>query len=185
MTISLDARLTRVSHFPTPRVGYHRAMLGGRIDRKAWAKEVADLIARFAPGPRPPGNKSAFARLIGMTTRTIDRWLACETDVSLDSVRTVADKLSLPEREQTELLTRIGYLSPGGFLAPPEIPNPHEDPIIQQIMADSGLTKEQRAELVDIQLDRIEADRDRRRDEYQRLRRLYDTRGDSGDKKAS
>lgn len=149
-------------------------MPGGRIDRDAWAREVEDFIARFDPGPRAPGNKSAFSRRIGYTTRTIDRWLARETDVEFDSVRAVAERLDLGEHEQMELLTRIGYLSaPGVAPVPPAIPNPYDDKVIKQILADESLTEGQRKKLVKDQLDRIQADLERRREEYLRSRRDF------------
>lgn len=179
--ISLEERVTRMSRKPVTRVGYHLAMPSGRIDRDAWAKEVETLIARFDPGPRGLGNKSAFSRRIGYTTRTIDRWLARETDVDPDSVRNVAERLELSENEQMDLLTRIGYLTaPGVVPVPPAIPNPYDDDVVKEILADESLTETQRKELVRIQLKRIEADLKARQEEYRRLRKMF-----SGQEEAS
>lgn len=144
-------------------VGYSLGMPGGRIDREAWAHELTDLIARFDPGPRGDGNKSAFSRRIGLTTRTIDRWLSCQVDVSSDSVRAVAEALCLPARERAELLAKIGFF----ITTMPAAPDPREDPIIREILDDPSWTEEERALLVARQLERIEADLRRRREEYE------------------
>lgn len=143
-------------------------MLAGRIDRDAWAREIDALVIRFDPGPRGEGNKSAFARRIGMTRRTLERWAARSTDISPDSVRAVAESLNLSQQEQIELLTRIGYLT-GTMPDPPVYPDPREDPVIQHILADTRLTEAQRTELVKVQLQLIEEDVRRRRAEYDRL----------------
>jgi hypothetical protein len=162
---TLDQRLTRMSQCSDTHVAYSPDMLGGRIDRGAWAIEIDALIDRF-----DRGNKSAFARRIGRTRQTVMRWLAQETDTSLESVRQVLDQLRLSQDEQGELLTRVGYLPAGGSMpAPPAYPNPREDPVIKQIMADPQLTEDQRADLVQVQLDLIEADVKRRQAEYERL----------------
>lgn len=162
---TLGQRLTRMSQCSDTHVAYSPDMLGGRIDRDAWAREIDALIDRF-----DRGNKSAFARRIGRTRQTIMRWLAKETDISLESVRQVLDQLHLSQEEQGELLTRIGYLPAGGSTPPPPTyPDPREDPVIKRIMADQQLTDDQRAELVQVQLDQIEADVKRRQAEYERL----------------
>lgn len=151
-------------------------MPGGRIDREAWARELTELIARFDPGPRWPGNKSAFSRRVVYTTRTIDRWLSKETDVEPDSVRAVADRLGFTEQEQVELLTRIGYFTAPRAESPavePEIPDPYKDRVVRQILADPNLTDAQRADLVKIQLDRMTADFERRLADYEQLRRAF------------
>jgi hypothetical protein len=166
--LALDQRLTRMSQNCRTHVAYSLAMLGGKIDRGAWAREVDALVVRFDPGPRGDGNRSAFARRIGMTRQTLTRWATRATDISPESARQVLDKLSLPQREQIELLTRVGYLIDGM----PEPPDPRKDPVIAAIMADPTWTDDQRAELVQVQLDRIEADLARRRAEYEQLVRL-------------
>jgi hypothetical protein len=98
------------------------------------------------------------------------RWLAQETDTSLESVRQVLDQLHLSQEEQGELLTRVGYLAVGGPTPPPPTyPDPREDPVIKRIMADTQLDEDQRVELVQVQLDLIEADVKRRQAEYERL----------------
>lgn len=145
-------------------VGYSLGMPGGRIDREAWARELAALITRFDPGgPKGVGNKSAFSRRIGITTRTIDRWLACQVDVSAESVRAVAEALGLPSQERAELLAKIGFWT----TVAPVSPDPAKDPVILAIMADPYWTEEERVALVDREIKRIEADRERRREEYE------------------
>jgi hypothetical protein len=152
-------------------------LVGRRIDREAWAREMNSLMLRFDPGNRGEGNKSAFALRIGFTRQTLQRWLDQKTDITHDSVRQVFDRLQLVSQEQRDILARVGYL-PDSLSAPelpepPAIPDPYQDKVIQQILANETLTKEQRDELVEEQLDRIEADLERRQEEYQRqLRRL-------------
>lgn len=52
------------------------------------------------------GKKAAFSRLIGVNTRTLDRWLAREVDVSEESVRSVARATNRPAMD---LLIKVGY----------------------------------------------------------------------------
>jgi hypothetical protein len=160
-------------------VAYSLAMLGGRIDRDAWAEEINALIVRFDPGPRGHGNKSAFARRVGLTTKTLERWANRATEISTESARQVLDSLGLPQSEQIELLTRVGYVEAGAMsfavhhAVEPAVPDPYKDDVIRQILNDPGLTERQRAELVQIQIERIDADLQRRREEYKHLRRLF------------
>lgn len=183
---SLGKRVTRLSVGRGIHVGYTPNMPTGRIDRKAWADEVAAFIRRFDPGSRDPGNKSAFARRVGVTTKTIDRWLACQNDVSYESVSQIVQRLNIPDREQMELLHRVGYYSGLGAglaalipSAPPLIPqDPHEDPVIRQIMDDPRLSEAERLELVQEQVAIMDADRQRRMDDYERLMRRLDSRRD-------
>ena len=73
------------------------------IDREAWAAEIALLVQREANG-----NKSAFARIVGLkSVKTIDRWLARTVSVSAESVSQVARALNLPA---VELLAKVGYV---------------------------------------------------------------------------
>jgi transcriptional regulator with XRE-family HTH domain len=76
-----------------------------KVDREAWAAEVTRLIEQEARG-----NKSAFARMIGIQSiKTVDRWLAQSVNVSEESVRQVARALNLPV---TPLLVKVGFLRP-------------------------------------------------------------------------
>lgn len=81
--------------------GYSACVTEVGIDRAAWAALVADLIDR-----ETRGKKAAFSRLIGVSTRTLDRWLAQEVDVSEESVRSVARATG---HSAMDLLVRVGY----------------------------------------------------------------------------
>lgn len=76
--------------------------MAAQVDRDAWAREVAALIAQEAGG-----NKSLFGRITGVNPKTIDRWLTQSTNVSADSVRSVCRALRLPV---TPMLVKVGYL---------------------------------------------------------------------------
>jgi transcriptional regulator with XRE-family HTH domain len=135
----------------------------GGIDRGAWAQRVADLRASETRGKTAP-----FAKKVGVDPRTVDRWLRREVDVKEESVRAVARALN---RSPVELLIQVGFYA-ASEIAPPAVPDPREDPIIRDIMADPRWTDEERTELVKAQLERIEADFVRRRNEYEQLRRM-------------
>lgn len=134
------------------------------INRAEWATVVAELIARETRGKKLP-----FARRIGVDATTVSRWLKSEVAVKEESVRAVARAFDL---QAIDLLVRVGYYE-ATDLAPPAIPDPYQDPVIMQILADRALTEVQRAELVQHQLDRIEEDLKRRRDEYERVARIF------------
>lgn len=85
-----------------------------RIDRDAWANVIADLIRRLHRG-----NKSAFARQVGITTRTLDRWLAASVDVSEASVRQIAERIG---RNPLDLLVMVGYYRAEELIAAPGEP---------------------------------------------------------------
>jgi transcriptional regulator with XRE-family HTH domain len=142
----------------------------GSINRDAWAQLVADLIQRETKGKKLP-----FARKIGVDPRTVDRWLHQEVVVKEESVRAIARTLDL---QAVDLLVQVGYYKLGE-LSPPTLPDPREDPIIHEILADPRWTEDERTDLVQAQLDRIEADTQRRRDEYDRLVRLRRERRDA------
>lgn len=135
----------------------------GSINRDAWAQLVAELIQRETKGKKLP-----FARKIGVDPRTVDRWLHREVVVKEESVRGIARTLGL---QAIDLLVQVGYYKMDE-LTPPLLPDPREDPIIREILADPRWTEDERTDLVKAQLDHIEADTKRRRDEYDRLVRL-------------
>src|SRR5687768_6627020 len=101
MRVLRKRRQTKSTNRPTPplalisrtgmsvgsgmHVGYSHDVSERRVDRDAWA----DLVGKLVTG-RTRGNKSAFARTVGVTARTLDRWLAGEVNVSEASVRAVA-----------------------------------------------------------------------------------------------
>lgn len=165
--LHLDLRLTKMSQCSGMHVAYSAAMLGGRIDRGAWARAVRELLVRFDPGPRGDGNKSAFARRVGVTTRTIERWIAETNDVRFENVRSIIDALGLTPLEASELLAGLGI-----HLGDPPAPqDPRTDPVIQEILNDPTLSDDDREELVRMQVERIEQDLARRRADFEILRR--------------
>lgn len=138
--------------------------VSGGINREAWAQVVAALRLSEAKG-----KTATFARKIGVDPRTVDRWLKQEVAVKEENIRAVARAL---DRSPIELLVQVGYYQ-ANEIAPAGMPDPYEDAIVQEILADPSLTEDQRAELIQIQLDRIEADLVRRREEYLRLRKYF------------
>lgn len=94
---------TRTSRYSDTNVLYPQPVAERKVDREAWAHEIATLIQQEAGG-----NKSAFARTVGLpNTRSLDRWLRREVNVSEESVRQVARALHLPV---VEMLVRVGIL---------------------------------------------------------------------------
>jgi transcriptional regulator with XRE-family HTH domain len=103
---------TRTSRYGDTHVVYPQGVSEPKVDREAWATVVARLINEEAAG-----NKSAFARLIGVASvKTVDRWLARSVNVSEESVRQVARALRLPV---TDLLVLVGLLHPDDLTARP------------------------------------------------------------------
>lgn len=140
----------------------------GGIDREAWAQVVARLIRAETNGKIAP-----FARKVGFDARTVDRWLRQDVAVTEESIRKVARALGLPP---IELLVQVGYYR-ADEITQPAVPDPRDDVIVQQIRADRRLTDEQRNELVEMQLKRIEDDFFRRKEDYQRLREILERGG--------
>lgn len=137
---------------------------GGDINRNAWAQLIAGLIQSETKGKKAP-----FARLIGVDARTLDRWLKREVNVSEASVRDVAKAVG---RAPMDVLVQVGYYEVAD-IAPPTPTDPRQDPIIREILADPRLTEDERVQLVQMQLDRIEQDLARRRAEYEWLRKQH------------
>lgn len=98
-----------------------------KINREAWAAEIKRLILEEAAG-----NRSRFAALIGVSYKTVGRWLDCTVDVSEDSVRQVARELRI---NAMDLLVRVGYYQPSD-IQPTAAPTPAEieaDPALRVI----------------------------------------------------
>nr|MDT0660805.1 helix-turn-helix transcriptional regulator [Micromonospora sp. DSM 115978] len=74
---------------------------GREIDRQAWADLVKSLI-----GTRARGNQTAFAELVGVTPRTITRWLNQDVRVRYGSVQAVAAAMGVSD---LELMVQLGY----------------------------------------------------------------------------
>lgn len=151
---------TATSVNPGMRVRYSADMAGRQIDRNAWASVVHDAIQRL-----DRGNKSAFARRVGLTTRTIDRWLGAAVDVSENSVRQIAEHTG---QNPIDLLVTVGYYRPNELAgAAPAAVDPRKDPVIQLILADPTWTEEEKIVLVQRELDRIERERQQRLADYE------------------
>ncbi|HEX6968737.1 MAG TPA: helix-turn-helix transcriptional regulator [Micromonosporaceae bacterium] len=97
------------------------------VDREAWARLVAELIDTEAGG-----NTTQFAKLVGVTYKTVRRWILQETTVSEESIRGVADALHI---NPGELLVRVGLYQPDE-LTPPAAPAPSaaDDPALAEIL---------------------------------------------------
>jgi hypothetical protein len=113
-------------------VRYPEGVVAGRVDRVAWAELVQDLL-RSVPG----GKKAAMARTVGVDVKTVNRWIACEVDVSEESVRSVAAAFGRP---LLPLLVRVGYYAPeevsAGCAAPPEAAVDEEMELIRSAAID-------------------------------------------------
>lgn len=151
-------------------VGYSPGMSERRIDRDAWAKVVRGFVDAASRG-----NKSAFARRVGMTTKTIDRWLASSVDVSEQSVRVVAEAL---DQNPMDLLVLLGYYRPDEMaLAPPTRVDASQDPVVRAILDNPQLKDSERNALVRREVDRIEQDRARRLADFEFFLQQREARG--------
>lgn len=141
----------------------------GGINREAWAHVVSSLRQEEAKG-----KTATFARKIGVDPRTVDRWLRQQVAVKEENIRAVARAL---DRSPMELLVQVGYYE-AGEIAPPTPVDPHDDPVIQRILADPYWTEEERIALVDREIERIRREQLRRIDEYEWfLRQRREERG--------
>ncbi|MET7949267.1 helix-turn-helix transcriptional regulator [Micromonospora sp. NPDC005324] len=95
------------------------------VNREAWAAVVAQLVRDEAGG-----NTTAFAKLVGVTYKTVRRWLTQETDVSEDSIRQVANALHV---KPGPLLVRAGFYSPDE-IAGDQAPADADDPAMRVIL---------------------------------------------------
>ena len=158
--------LTLTLYASKPRLGagvharYHAGMSASSagINRDAWAGVLNRLIREHTKGKKAP-----FARLVGVDDRTLSRWLRSEVDVREENIRAVARAIDVPP---ATLLVAAGLYGPEE-LAAPEPVDPREDPVIRAIMADPRLTAAEREELASRQLEQMERDLQRRREEYE------------------
>lgn len=86
------------------RVRYAHEVAGRSVDTAAWSELIAHLIAQ-----ETAGNKSRFGALVGVSYKTVLRWLAREGEVSIESVAQVADAVGV---SPVELMIRVGYYRP-------------------------------------------------------------------------
>lgn len=109
-------------------VRYADDVAARRIDREEWARQVARLV-----NEETDGNKSQFAALVGVTYKTVNRWLNCEVDVSEEKVREVASALHI---KPVDLLVQVGYYAESDFPAPAPTPGKTvDDPARRTILA--------------------------------------------------
>lgn len=89
---------------PDNNVRYRGHMVDRRsIDRAAWAALIQTLVDSTASG-----NQTQFAKKVGVTSRTVNRWL--KQDVAVDSDNVVHVALALGQNP-TNLLVQVGYLT--------------------------------------------------------------------------
>lgn len=111
---------------PDMRVRYVEGVAERSVDRAAWARLIAELINTEAGG-----NTTRFAQLVGVTYKTVRRWILQQTEVSEDSIRQVADALHITP---AKLLVGVGLYRPDE-LAAPAAPEPvADDPALQAIL---------------------------------------------------
>ena len=96
------------------------------VDREAWANVVAHLINQ-----ETSGNKSRFASLVGVTYKTVLRWINQQTDVSEESVVQVARAVGV---KPMELLVRVGFYDPADLTAAEQPPTVDNDPALDAIL---------------------------------------------------
>lgn len=109
------------------------------IDRKAWGKLVAGLIANECGG-----RKAAFARRAGVDPKTIAHWLAGNVDVSESSLRRVAEAFG---RRPMDLLVEVGYYRADEVGERPAEPAQPPDPELDRIRR-SNLSPAAKARLI-------------------------------------
>lgn len=107
------------------RVRYAEGVAARSVDRQAWANTVSNLIEQ-----ETRGNKTRFANLVGVSYKTVLRWLAEESDVSEESVRQVARAIGVPPMQ---LLVRVGFYA-ADELAATEPAAAAEDPALREIL---------------------------------------------------
>ena len=111
------------------------------VDREAWAAEVARLIRDEADG-----NKSEFARMVGLkTVKTVDRWLAGTVAVSPASVAAVARALRL---SSLDLYRTVGLLPEAEDL-PPVAGRDRQDAQARRIIEEANIPPHLKRELLD------------------------------------
>lgn len=152
----------RGTSVPDTRVRYGRAVTGRRqIDRAAWARVVDKLVTTEAGG-----NQTCFGALVGVTPKTVGRWLRKQVDVSEEAVRGVANALNQPP---LPLLVEVGYYTADeatGAIGQTAGARDDRDPEIQVIL-NSGVSDDLKTELVAHVKRRREEDQRRRMDDIQ------------------
>ncbi len=110
--------LPRLPASSDTHVAYHVPMDSEhRIDRAEWAAVVREVLETETGGKKEP-----LARLLGINSKTLQRWLSEEVAVSEEYVRLVARTTG---RDPMGLLTRVGYYREADLNVKPP-PNPLE-----------------------------------------------------------
>lgn len=112
---------------PDTRVHYAGDVAPRKIDRGEWARQVARLVDQ-----ETAGNKSRFGTRVGVTYKTVNRWLNSEVDVSEEKVREVARAFHI---HPADLLVRVGYYAAADFTTPPPASTDDNDPARKRILA--------------------------------------------------
>lgn len=129
------------------RVRYGVLMTERReVDRTAWAAYVQRLVDQEARSGEH-GAVSRVARRVGVTPKTITRWLNSEVGVSLDSVGAVA---RATDTSTTQLLRDLGYEGDvADELAGPAAPDPADlEERLWHALAAVGLDEGDRREVI-------------------------------------
>lgn len=108
--LPLVLRGTRGPARADTRVRYAVDVTARKIDRDEWARQVARLVTE-----ETGGNKSRFAALVGVTYKTVNRWLRSEGSVREENVREVARALGI---SPADLLIQVGYYAEAELRAP-------------------------------------------------------------------
>ena len=132
------------------------------IDRAAWARTIRSLLSA-----ETRGNQTRFAQMVGVTPKTVSRWLAGDVDVSENSVRQVARALGL---SPVKMLVDLGYYQPDEMPAGVE-PDASVDPE-EQIIRDAGLPPSKQHELIEHLRQMRDRDAQQRADEIAALIRF-------------
>lgn len=137
------------------------------VDRDAWARTVRHLM-----DTETKGNASELARRVGVTTKTLYRWLGAEVAVSEESVRKVTRSLNYTPAQTIQLLLALGYYRADEF--PPAAPEPEDsgDPE-EQIIRDAGLSPSATRNLIKRLRQMRERDAQRRAEDLANLIEAY------------
>lgn len=154
--IALVLRSARRPVRPDMGVRYAVGVTARKIDRGAWARQVARLIEQESNG-----NKSRFAAQVGVTYKTINRWLNSEGDVKEENVREVARTLGIKPRD---LLVLVGYYDEDELRPPPATQGIGDDEAVRMI-EESDLPPSMKKRMLDRLQRRRSAERTEEADE--------------------
>lgn len=149
--------------------GYDHLVATGDVDRHEWALVVRELLD-VEGVEKKHGSKTRFAGKAGVTTRTVDTWLAELVDVKESNVRAVASAYDL---NALELFVRVGVYSVEQL---PRISHEEMNEERRRVL-DSDFDDVTKAQIL-VELDRMEEEDEkflqqlRERDRQRRLERL-------------